>query len=145
MVHTLLLAPFTFAYLTASFVLASLAPVQSHLLPTSRPYERPVRTFRSVLHSMDLLCEVLEPGKVTLVVPLSWEVGDGFLTCSGNFSRDIFPTLRNRAERSRLLLRLRSAHSHQRCPPQGVSRAWRCKWKRDTSKNGRSPRTNPRR
>src|SRR5215210_5008206 len=36
---------------------------------------------------------------------------------------------------------LRSAHSHQRCPPQGVSRAWRCKWKRDTSKNGRSPRT----
>jgi len=26
----------------------------------------------------------------TLVAPLSWEKGDGFLTCSGNFSRVIF-------------------------------------------------------
>jgi hypothetical protein len=31
---------------------------------------------------------------VTLVALLSWEVGDGFLTCSGNYSRDIFPSLR---------------------------------------------------
>src|SRR5215211_4047388 len=77
MVHTLLLAPFTFAYLTASFVLASLAPVQSHLLPTSRPYERPLRTFRSLLHSMDLLYEVLEPDMLTLGAPLSREVGEG--------------------------------------------------------------------
>ena len=30
---------------------------------------------------------------VTLVVPLSREVGEGFLTCSGNYSRDIFPSL----------------------------------------------------
>jgi hypothetical protein len=28
---------------------------------------------------MDVLSEVLEPGKVTLVAPLSREVGDGFL------------------------------------------------------------------
>jgi len=48
--------------------------------------------------SMDLLCEVLEPGKVTLVAPLSWEVGDGFLSCSGNFSRDIFARFSIRAE-----------------------------------------------
>ena len=41
---------------------------------------------------MDLLSEGLELGKVTLVALLSWEVGDGFLTCSGNFSRDIFTT-----------------------------------------------------
>jgi hypothetical protein len=27
---------------------------------------------------------------ITLVAPLSWEKGDGFLTCSGNFSREIF-------------------------------------------------------
>jgi hypothetical protein len=35
---------------------------------------------------------------VTLVAPLSWEVGDSFLTCSGNISRDIFPRFSNRAE-----------------------------------------------
>jgi hypothetical protein len=29
---------------------------------------------------------------VTLVAPLSWEVGDGFLSCLGNFSREILPT-----------------------------------------------------
>jgi hypothetical protein len=29
----------------------------------------------------------------TLVAPLSWEVGDSFLTCSGNISRGIFPSL----------------------------------------------------
>jgi len=34
---------------------------------------------------MDLLSEILEPGKATLVALLSREVGDGFLTCSGNF------------------------------------------------------------
>jgi hypothetical protein len=28
---------------------------------------------------------------VTLVAPLSWEEGDGFLTCSGKFSREICP------------------------------------------------------
>src|SRR5918994_1992565 len=89
MVHTLLFSLFTFsfAYLTASFVLASLAPLRSHLLPTSRPHERPLRTLRSFLHSMDLLDKVLEPDMLTLGVPLSWEVGDGFLICSGNYSR----------------------------------------------------------
>jgi hypothetical protein len=30
---------------------------------------------------------------VTLVAPISRGVGDGFLTCSGNFSREIFPSL----------------------------------------------------
>jgi len=58
---------------------------------------------------MDLLSEILEPGKATLVALLSREVGDGFLTCSGNFSRDISPGLSNRVERSRLPLRLTSA------------------------------------
>jgi hypothetical protein len=28
---------------------------------------------------------------VTLAVPLSWEVGDGFLTCSGNFPQRWLP------------------------------------------------------
>jgi hypothetical protein len=41
---------------------------------------------------MDLLSEVLERDVVTLVALLSREVRDGFLTCWGNFSRDIFPT-----------------------------------------------------
>src|SRR5215211_5114498 len=59
--------------------------------PTSGPCERPLRTFRSFLHSMDLLSEVLELGNVTLVAPLSREVGDAFLICSGNFSRRWLP------------------------------------------------------
>src|SRR5215210_2812369 len=42
---------------------------------------------------------VLELGKVTLAAPLSREVGDGFLNCSGNLSRDIFPNVSNQAER----------------------------------------------
>ena len=49
---------------------------------------------------MDLLCEVLKPDKVTLVALLSREVGDGFLTCSGNFSWDISPSLRDLTEGS---------------------------------------------
>jgi hypothetical protein len=44
---------------------------------------------------MDLLCEVLELGKVTLVALLSWDVGVSFLTCSGNFSRDNCPRVRD--------------------------------------------------
>src|SRR5918993_268880 len=87
------LSSFSFAYLTARFVLASLAPLRSHLLPTSRPYERPLRTLRSFLHSMDLLSEVLEPDMLTLGVPLSWEVGDGFLICSGNYSQEFVLSL----------------------------------------------------
>src|SRR5829696_6543590 len=41
--------------------------------------------FARFLHSIDLLCEVLEPDMLTVGAPLSREVGDGFLTCSGNF------------------------------------------------------------
>jgi hypothetical protein len=48
-----------------------------------------------LLHSMDLLSEVVELGKVTLVAPLSWEVGVRFPTCSGNFSRDNCPRVRD--------------------------------------------------
>src|SRR5215217_434744 len=33
---------------------------------------------------------------LTVEAPQSWEVGEGFLTYSGNFSRDIFPSLRDR-------------------------------------------------
>jgi hypothetical protein len=47
---------------------------------------------------------------LTVMAPLSWEVGEGFLTCSGNFSRDIFPGLRDRTERWRLALCLPSAN-----------------------------------
>jgi hypothetical protein len=28
-----------------------------------------------------------------IVALLSWEVGDGFLTCSGNFSQEVLPSL----------------------------------------------------
>src|SRR5687768_18459367 len=59
-------------YLPAS---SRLDPRRSHLLPTSAPCERPLQTVRSSLHSMDLLSEVLQPCKVTLAVPQSWEVG----------------------------------------------------------------------
>jgi hypothetical protein len=38
---------------------------------------------------------------VTLVALLSQEVGDGFLTSLGNFSRDIFPSVSDRPEGSR--------------------------------------------
>src|SRR5918995_753486 len=69
--------------------------IVSHLLPFSRPYERPLRTFRLSVHSMDLLCKDLEPDMLTLGAPLSWEVGDCFLICSGNISRDIFPRVRD--------------------------------------------------
>jgi hypothetical protein len=51
---------------------------------------------------------------VTLVGPLSREVGDSFLTGSGNFSRDIVPNVRKRVKRSKLPLCLTSAHPHQR-------------------------------
>jgi hypothetical protein len=46
---------------------------------------------------------------LTVVPPLSWEVGDGFLTCSGIFSRGIFPSSRSYPETSRLPLHLTSA------------------------------------
>jgi len=55
-----------------------------------------------------------EPDLLTLVAPLSREEGDGFLTCSGNFSQEIFTTLSDRAERWGLpLQRLAPALNHR--------------------------------
>jgi hypothetical protein len=50
-----------------------------------------------VVHLRVLLSFYPEPDMVTLVALLSREEGEGFPTCSGNFSRDIFPSLSNRA------------------------------------------------
>jgi Major intrinsic protein len=77
------LSSFAFPYLTASL---DWHRFDDTSFPTSRLYERPLQTFRSLLDSTDLLGEVLEHGLVTLVASLSWEVGDGFLTWLGNLS-----------------------------------------------------------
>src|SRR5829696_10359508 len=47
--------------------------------------------FARFLHSIDLLCEVLELDMLTVGAPLTREVGDSFLTRLGNFSRRWLP------------------------------------------------------
>src|SRR5829696_3419365 len=65
------------------------------------------------LHKESAFLEFFSIG-VTLAAPLSREVGERFLTCSGNISWDISPSASNRAGRSRRHLRLASDSEHPR-------------------------------
>src|SRR5829696_2331804 len=56
------------------------SPTRRHGFPISEWY-MPLLLLSSLISVADML---------TVVAPLSREVGDGFLSCSGNFSRDIF-------------------------------------------------------
>src|SRR5918994_4495474 len=49
----------------------------------------PISAVTLIIFVLLCSCKVLEPDMGTLGVPLSREVGDGFLTCSGNFP-DLF-------------------------------------------------------
>ena len=92
MVHALspVLASFPFAYLKL-LELCLLRSNETSFPPLVLMMSVLCEAFARFLHSMDLLCEVLEPDMLTVGAPLSREVGDSFLTRLGNFSRRWLP------------------------------------------------------